>query len=295
MGPRAGLCLAVLWACSARPGGGERLDTDEAVTGASPSSASPPGVGASPTSSAEGSPLGPPQPPPELRSVDSGHHVVLPLGGACPAGTLPSERVQCTDVPYCACEYVCSPGCGPDEVCAPGAADDPPACACHGALEATESGCVWRGLVADPSFDDPTAWGFNAQSTTNAARAEVSDGRLELRITQRCSYAWGGTVARLPARAQMPDGAALVFDYTATSDVEDADPDIAFQLDEANGGTPLDRSGRPAVMRTCVALHDAPWLSVLGFQVQAFGACAPPVDIGISIDNVRLEADPSCG
>jgi hypothetical protein len=148
-------------------------------------------------------------------------------------------------------------------------------------------------LLADGGFDDPSSWRLFARSSSESASAELTNGRLELSVTQRCGYAWGGAVARLPANTQLPDGAALVFDYRATGDASDREALASARL----GGTgvgPLDLSGRPAVMRNCVVLAEYPTLELLELYVETYGACADPVDFELSVDNVRLEADPSC-
>ena len=301
---RAGVWIATLCACSARPSDEGELASDQGGGGrggssAASGSASIAGGGAvgSPTPSvgSPGEPSGPPQPPRELSEVDSGYPLVVPTAGACPAGTAPSERFTCTDVPYCFCEYVCSPACGQGEVCAP--SSDPSgdaACGCHAALEASEGGCAWRGLLADGSFDDPAAWRLYARSTSDNASAELTAGRLELRVTQRCGYAWAGAVARLPASTQLSEGAALVFDYRASGDASDREAVVSARLGGAGVG-PLDLSGSPAVMRNCAVLAEYPRLDLLELYIETYGACADPVDIELSVDNVRLEADPSCG
>ena len=129
----------------------------------------------------------------------------------------------------------------------------------------------------------------------DAASAELSEGQLALNVTQRCSYAWGGTVARLPGRAQLPEGAALVFDYRAVGVAGDESAFIGFGLEGVQSAAPIDLSGRPSQMRACVGLRDDPWLTLLSFEIQANGVCAERVEYELSIDDVRLEADPSCG
>jgi hypothetical protein len=300
-----GVCVAASCACSARPGG--ELAGDEARAGASAagnaSSTSNGGsaaVGSSgPSGPSAGMPSGPPQPPRELMEVDSGYPLETPVLGVCPAGTAPSERFVCTDVPYCRCEYVCSPACGAGEVCSPASAPGGAAtCGCHAALDESEGGCVWRGLLEDGTLDDVTAWRLYSRSSDadvpENASAEVRDGRLELRVSQRCSYAWGGAVARLPASTQLPEGAALVFDYRALGVTSDDGSGIQVRLNGSGLGA-LDLSGRSAVMQSCVALDEYPRLALLEFEIQANGTCADEVALELSIDNVRLEAEPSCG
>jgi hypothetical protein len=294
----AAVCIALSCACSARPGGGA-APADEAGSSSAGSDGARAPAGGSGPSAAQGGrvgePSGPFQPPRELREVDSGYPLVVPSAGACPAGTAPSERFTCTDVPFCYCEHVCGAGCGAGEVCAP--ASDPSgaaACSCHAALEATEGGCVWRGLLADGSFDDAGAWRLYAESASGSASAEIAEGKLELRVTQRCSFAWAGSVARLPASTELPEGAALVVDYRAIGEASDREAIVSARLAATSVG-PLDLSGRPAVLRTCAALTDYPTLALLELYIEVYGACADPVDVELSVDDVRLEADPSCG
>jgi hypothetical protein len=295
--------MALACACSARPGS-EWAPSNEEGRGVGGSAAAEGGVGdastdtvgtGGPSAGSPVAPSGPPAPPRELSEVDSGYPLVAPTRGTCPAGTAPSERFTCTDVPFCRCEYVCSPACGEGEVCMPASdAAGPATCACHAALEPSEGGCVWRGLLADPGFDDVAAWRLHAQSSSEGASAEVRDGTLELRVSQRCSYAWGGAVARLPADTELPGGAALVFEYRAVGAASDDGFGIQARLNGV-GTSPLDPSGRSALLRSCVSLDVYPRLALLEFEVQALGTCAERVELGLSIDNVRLEAEPSCG
>jgi len=301
---RAGVWIATLCACSARPSDEGAPAPDEGGAGrggsaAASGSANVAGGGAvgSPTPSvgSPGEPSGPPQPPRELSEVDSGYPLAAPSAGACPAGTAPSERFTCTDVPYCFCEYVCNPACGSGEVCSPSSEPSgDAACGCHAALEGSEGGCVWRGLLADGSFDDPASWRLYARSTSNNASAELTAGKLELSVTQRCGYAWGGAVARLPANTQLPEGAALVFDYRATADAADREARVSARLGGTGSVEPLDLSGNPATMRHCALLLEYPKLELLEFYIETYGTCADAVDYELSVDNVRLEADPSC-
>lgn len=264
-GRRAGVWIALLGACSARPGSeGPPPEPGQDEIGVAGAAAAAGGVGSS-------GPSVLPQPPRELTEVDPGYPLEMPIQGVCPGGTAPSERFLCTDVPYCRCEYVCSPACGAGEVCSPasdrgaGAAT----CGCHAALEASESGCVWRGLLADGSFDDPASWRLYARSTSETASAEVTGGRLELSVTQRCGYAWGGSVARLPASTQLPDGAALVFEYRATGDALDREATVSARLGGTGNAEALDLSGDPSVMRHCAALVEYPRLELLEFYIES--------------------------
>lgn len=301
---RAGVWIALACACSARPGGDELPASEQggAGLGGSASATGSAGVAgggpvgsAAPGAASPGEPSELPLPPRELLEVDSGYPLAVPTAGACPAGTAPSERFTCTDVPYCFCEYVCNPACGAGEVCSPASEPGGAAtCGCHPALEASEGGCVWRGLLADGSFDDPAAWRLYARSASENASAEVANGRLELSVTQRCGYAWGGAAARLPASTQLPEGAALVFDYRATGDASDREASVLVRLGGTGAVEPLDLSGSPAVMRSCAVLSEFPKLDLLEFYIETYGACTDPVDFALSIDNVRLEADPRC-
>ena len=242
--------------------------------------------------------FGPPRPPRELARVETGYPLLIPVDGTCPAGTAPAPAaIQCTDVPICACEYVCSPACAIGMVCGPDALDPlaPATCTCHPALEPTPEGCVWPGLLADSGFDDPAAWRLWAVSTSDSAIAELAAGRLELSITQRCAYAWAGSIARLPPRSEFPAGAALVFDYRATGNAADTNARILARLDSLGFDVPLDLSGSPAQFRACAQLRDMPWQTLLELSIEAYGTCAERVPYSFSVDDVRLEADPSCG
>ena len=177
-----------------------------------------------------------------------------------------------------------------------GAAGGAASCQCHGALEASDGGCVWRGLGPDPSFDDASSWRLYARSVSgDGAAAEVSEGRLQLSVAQRCGYAWAGTAARLPAASQLPAGAALVFDYRAASDAPDASSAIGLRLQGLQAGAPLDLSGSPAQMRRCISLPEEPRLALLELSIESNGTCAEAVSYELEVDNLRLEADPSCG
>ena len=98
----------------------------------------------------------------------------------------------------------------------------------------------------------------------------------------------------MPATTQLPDGAALVFEYRALGAATDAGSGIYARLNGV-GTSALDLSGRPAVLRSCVSLEPYPRLALLEFGVEANGTCGDRVDFELSIDNVRLEAEPDCG
>ena len=233
-----------------------------------------------------------------LASVDPGYPLAGAVDRACPAGTRETQSFDCIyekrggPPPPCACEYVCTPGCGAGEVCTP---DDSGAvsCQCHAALEPSASGCSWSGLLQNGTFDGAQGWELQREGGGVAPVARIDAGELELSVTERCGLAWAGTTARLPARDQFPEGAALVFDYSARGAIVSTHTFASALIDGFVAGQPLQPEENGSERR-CVALRDRPWLASLEFRVQVGGVCGFPVDYALTVDNVRLEADPSC-
>jgi hypothetical protein len=112
-------------------------------------------------------------------------------------------------------------------------------------------------------------------------------------VNQRCALAWAGTTARLPGRDQFPQGAALVFDYSARGATVETHTLASALIDGFVAGLPLQPAER-ASERRCAVLRERPWLASLEFRVQVGGSCGLPVDYALSVDNVRLEADATC-
>jgi hypothetical protein len=304
MGTRAWRLLAVL-ACScgeaagtADPslaaGGNASDEPGPAADGAAPASSREDG-GTPPVSSvpvdvhrpAPGVLFGPPVGPPAFQDVDQ----EIPLesstpDGACPAGTEYSGRFSPVDTPTFACEYVCSPACSTGEVCGPLASGAGNACTCRAAMEASASGCVWPGLIENGTFEDGASWVGWVQGASQVAAVE---GHLELRLTRRCSVAWAGALARLPPAELFPEGAALAFDYSVPGDVR------AYVKMEGLVAPELLPTSELTRVRGCVSLTDIAWLSGLEFGLEADGLCSDVVDLRLSIDNIRFEAEPGCG
>lgn len=231
-------------------------------------------------------------------SLDSGHALTAPVDRVCPAGTQETHEFECLyekrggPPPPCACEHVCTPGCAADERCVPDEAGNT-SCQCHPALQPSASGCSWSGLLPNDTLDGAQGWDLYTKGEEGATDARIDGGRLELSVKQHCGLAWAGTTARLPARDQFPDGAALVFEYSSRGANVEWHTLASALIDGFVPGLPL-QPAEGATERRCVALRDRPWLASLEFRVQVAGACGVPVDYALSVDNIRLEADPSC-
>lgn len=191
-------------------------------------------------------------------AVDHGHPVIGEVDGACPAGSRPSEGFLCGFGWPC-CELECASECGERGVCAPSVGSPlDSSCQCHAAFERDESGeCSWRGLVKDGAIDEPAEWTTYVNDQTGVAVASAGDGAIRLELGYRCSLAWAGAVARLPDHQELPDGAAVVFDYSGDIDVADTDLiSVDFEIGNQRGvveGFILD--GQHREMRRCVGLR----------------------------------------
>lgn len=227
--------------------------------------------------------------------VDNDGQILLPpVGrGPCPDGTVPSERVQCTDVLICACEYPCSPGCGTSEVCIP--ANDGNVCGCHPAMDGEPGDCHWTGIFDTDMFEDCDAWTLAIFDNGLPAVAEVADGALHLAVEQRCQNAFAQIVARRPPREVFPDGAALVFDYSAKGEPAEGQPRPTSFTFGSTGGSLLP-SAEPREHRFCVLLNEYPALVELTFSVQnyGYGTCEEESPAELRVSNLRFEADEAC-
>lgn len=189
-------------------------------------------------------------------------------------------------------EYVCTPRCGSGEVCAPGEADEI-RCRCHPALEPSADGCTWSALLADGTFESGQGWYVEHESQDRQTDSRIESGQLELLVKRRCRETRARSDARLPARDQFPEGAALVFDYSARGVPVEPHTLATVLIDGFLEGQPL-QPAEASTDRRCVPLRDQPWLASLEFLVQVGGNCGLLVDYALSVDNIRLEADPSC-
>jgi hypothetical protein len=276
---------ALGWACTG--------SKDRTVPEASPGSAD------TITTSPDSAPwLGPPSPQTARAPVDPGDALTAPVDRVCPAGTQETNDFDCLyekrggPPPPCACEYVCTPGCGAGETCAlNGAAGT--RCQCHPALEPNGGGCSWSGLLPNGNFESAQGWDLQTEGADGSAHVRIDAGQLQLSVSQRCALAWAGTTARLPARDQFPGGAALVFEYSAHGATVETHTLASALIDGFVPGLPLP-AAEGATERRCAALRDRPRLASLEFRVQVGGNCGLPVDYALTVDNVRLEADPSC-
>ncbi len=213
--------------------------------------------------------------------VDPGYPGQDPVGQSCAAGYEPEPRVEC-DGALCWCQPICEPGCGNLEVCGGDA------CECHPSYSGSAGACTWSSIVANESFGSCDGWTFVGGGDDPAARlAELKGERLHLAVTSPCNMVAAQTVARLPDAAELGGGAALVFDASAK---DGTDPFV--MIDGVRNDLTL--SVEPSTQRVCVPLG-SPKLVNLAFAIEAYGLCEDTIDTAFWVDQVRLEADATCG
>lgn len=90
----------------------------------------------------------------------------------------------------------------------------------------------------------------------------------------------------------MPDGAALVFDYTLAGSGDP--PDAWVYLWDLF--TALEPTDERRTRRECVRLDELPRIGTLAFLIEQLGVCMPATasEWHLHVDNVRLEPDASC-
>ncbi len=250
-------------------------------------------IGDGPTMpSTSGPSLGPlPRAPGSVVRVDHGYPLIDPVDGVCPDNTVPSERFRCTDVEFCHCEYECAPGCAEGEVCGPTPDDaDPTTCSCHAALQPTDAGCVWQGLL---ETEPDVAWTLDSTGEPEKSSATVVDGVVHLELFSRCASAAAGAVARLPSSDAHSSPMALVMDYEASGTPID-DGGITLSLRGVEHAPEFIADGEQHELRRCMSLSPFPQLAALELSVYAFGLCAEPLSLSLSFSNVRVEPDDTC-
>jgi hypothetical protein len=215
-------------------------------------------------------------------------------GDACPAGAEPHPDLGCADVAGpCGCRLICDGGCSAQQLCVDDGGE--PSCTCHPSYEPTESGCAYAGVVASPELDDDEGWCLiTSNNEPGGATAEIADGELVLRVTQLCSAAVAETVARLPARSDMPSGAALLMEYLATEATPDQGQPYGFQVHLGSTFSDVPAAAEAGEYRHCVRLEPYAQLTSLAITAQALGACARSVDWELRVSALRLVEDPTC-
>lgn len=230
-------------------------------------------------------------------SRDPGHGLAPVDGGECAEGAElhPQLNPLCEDfVGACFCRWICQPECGLNEVC-----NEDGTCACHASYTPGPNGCTWDGLHDNGAFDSCEGWSFEVGpgNADTPPIADVQGGRLHLGLTHPCTTATASTTVRLPARSELPGGAALVFEYTASDTVHGDEPRPGVFVHLFNRFFSPPPADEARTHRECVRLDEIPRLTGLAFHMERLGACFPEelTDWHFRVDNVRLEAAPECG
>lgn len=236
-------------------------------------------------------------------SWPNGHYTVPPNDLDCPPGTVEFDSYCSFTVAPCACHFVCPEACGPREVCVPVEKQDGTGsvgdhCECHGAFEGEPGACEWSddNFLENPDFVDCEGWKFFGDDGTAPypVKVEVLDEQLHLEAG-RCQEARAVARARIPDAAAFPEGAALVFRYRFEAAEVLGQSTVSFGLWPLAGQS-LEETGPEMVEhRVCLDLNEIGIIGSLRFEMEGLGLCASPLTMDLTVDDIRLEADPACG
>ncbi|MBN2343638.1 MAG: hypothetical protein JXX29_19280 [Deltaproteobacteria bacterium] len=222
------------------------------------------------------------------------------VSNECPEGMTDSRWFWANCIEGChTCEYDCDGACTNQEICTPTETENQ--CLCHPNYTTENDECVFRGALENPEFDDCGGWSlyaaFNGEQS-DKAQIDIVDGELRASVTQACHGVAAMAEFRVPTSGEFPGGAALVLDYTATKTEPDAASGSFSLLVGVNAHTleylyPAS-AAEVTTARSCLSLMPYPQIDMLLVSIQAMGVCDLEFQAGLTVDNIRIEADTDC-